>query len=67
MHSIPDAVPKGLWQLCYTPREVAEAIKYFINRDDKELQQHKKIAKTIREQYFEPVSEKSTRKFLLLE
>lgn len=67
MHSIPDAVPLGLWQLCYTPREVAEAIKYFINRDDNDLQRHKKIAETIREQYFIPVTKKGTRKFLLLE
>jgi hypothetical protein len=67
MHSIPDAVPLGLWQLCFTPREVAEAIKFFINRADNDLQKHKKIAKTVREQYFVPVSEKSARKFLMLE
>ncbi len=67
MHSIPDAVPLGIWQLCYTPRDVAAAIKYFINRDDNELKQHKKIAATIKEQYFVPVTEKRAREFLLLE
>lgn len=67
MHSIPDAVPLGLWQLCFTPREVAEAIKFFINRDDNDLQKHKKIAKTVREQYFVPVAGDCTRKFLQLE
>jgi hypothetical protein len=67
MHSIPDAVPQGIWQLCHTSREVAEAIKYFINRDADDLQRHKKIAEAIREQYFVPVTEKGTRKFLLLE
>jgi hypothetical protein len=67
MHSIPDAVPLGLWQLCFTPKELAEAIKFIINRDDKDLQKHKRIAKTVREQYFVPVSEESTRKFLLFD
>jgi hypothetical protein len=67
MHSIPDAVPLGLWQLCYTSREVAEAIKYFINRDDNDLQRHKEIGETIREQYFEPVTETGVRMFFLLE
>jgi hypothetical protein len=67
MHSIPDAVPQGLWQLCFTPREVAEAIKFFINRDDNELQKHKEVAKTVREQYFVPVTRKCTRKLLQLE
>lgn len=67
MHSIPDAVPLGLWQLCYTSKDVAEAIKYLVNRDDNDLQRHKKIAETIREQCFIPVAEKNTRKFLLLE
>jgi hypothetical protein len=67
MHSIPDAVPLGIWQLCFTPGEVAEAIKFFIHRDDNDLQKHKKIAKIVRETYFEPVTGKSTRKFLKLE
>ena len=67
MQTIPDAVPLGLWQLCFTPREVAEAIKYFINRDNKDLEKHKKIGNSVREQYFLPVSEKSTRKFLMFE
>ena len=67
MHCVPDAVPLGLWQLCYTPSELAGAIKFFINRDDEDLQRHKKIAETIREQYFEPVTQKGARKFLLLD
>jgi hypothetical protein len=66
MHCVPDAVSIGLWQLCYTPDEVAEAFKYFINRNDKELQRHKTIAETIREQYFEPVTEKVTKSFCCL-
>ena len=67
MHSIPDAVPQGLWQLCFTPREVAEAIKFFINQDDNGPEEHQEIAKTVREQYFEPVTGKCFRKFLQLE
>jgi len=67
VHAIPDAVPQGIWQLCYTSDKVAQAIKYFINRSEEELQRHQKIARLIREQYFEPTTEKSTRKFLQLE
>jgi hypothetical protein len=67
MHSIPDAVPLGLWQLCFTSKEVAAAIKFFINRDDKKLQKHRNIANTVREEYFVPVSKESTRNFLLFD
>lgn len=67
VHAIPDAVLQGIWQLCYTSDKVAQAIRYFIKRSEEELQRHQKIASLIREQYFEPTTEKSTREFLRLE
>ncbi len=67
IHAIPDAVPQGLCQICYTSEGIAQAIKYFMNRSKEELLRHAEIAKFSREQYFEPNTKERARKFLRLE
>jgi hypothetical protein len=66
LHAIPDAVPQEIWQLCFTPGEVAGAIKSLSNSRNGKRQSHQKLAESIREQYFEPVTETGVRAFLRL-
>jgi len=63
-NSIPEEIPQDLWRSCRTSNDIENAIKFFRNRSDGELNRHREIGFKIREEYFEPVTRKRVLKFL---
>ncbi len=64
---IPENVNKDIWMICYTPKELSDAISYFLNISNEERDNLGKIGEEIRAMYFEPVTRESVRKFLRLQ
>jgi len=64
---IPEDVNKDIWRICYTPKELTDAISHFINISNKERDDLGKIGEEIRAMYFEPVTREGVRKFLRLQ
>jgi hypothetical protein len=62
---IPQAVPQGRWQVCYTWTEILSAI--FAFRSDREVDAAKHIegGKLLKEQYLEPVSRQGVRYLII--
>ena len=61
---IPESVDKKIWRLCYTPNELSSAINHFVSISDEDNLEFKEIGKKIRNEYFEPVTKISVKKFL---
>lgn len=61
---IPETVDNKIWRLCYTPNELSSAINHFLYISDKDKFTFKEIGKKVREEYFEPVTRESVRRFL---
>lgn len=61
---IPEEIKENIWTLCYTPEEVAKSIEFYIKRSNEQIQEHVNIGKTIRKEYFEPITREGVRKFL---
>ena len=64
---IPENVNKDIWKICYTPKELSDAISHFINISNEERDSLGKIGEEIRAMYFEPVTREGVRKFLRLQ
>jgi hypothetical protein len=64
--SIPKSISDNVWKLCYSVSDVVEAIKLYAKKDINTLNTYKKIGYEIRDNFFEPVTELSARKFLNL-
>lgn len=64
---IPKDIKQDIWRLCYETQEVCDAIIYYANRDVDTIKKHEEIGRKIRENYFEPVTRESVRKFLRLQ
>ncbi len=64
---IPKNISKKIWRLCYTPKELKDAIDYFMNLSSKQQEELQEIGKQVRADYFEPVTPKATHKFLMLD
>jgi hypothetical protein len=64
---VPDAVGGDIWRLCVTPREVSDALEFYMQRDEKKIAAHIQDGKRIREEYFERVTRASVREFLKLQ
>jgi len=64
---IPEDVNKDIWRICYTPKELSNAISHFLNISNEERDNFKKTGEEIRAMYFEPVTRESVRKFLRLQ
>ena len=50
----------------YTHEEIVDAIQFYKNRGQEKIEEHEQVGRKIREQYFEPVTYETTRKFLHL-
>ena len=61
---IPETITDDIWRLCYTPQEIADAIQFYQTRSPEKIKEHKAVGKRVREEYFEPVTLESVRKFL---
>tara|TARA_Y100000590_G_scaffold466519_2_gene642218 strand:- start:40 stop:1641 length:1602 start_codon:yes stop_codon:yes gene_type:complete len=55
-NAIPNEINEEIWKKCVTSEDVRKGIKLFINRNNKQLEQHNKLALQIRRNYFEPVT-----------
>ena len=64
---IPKDIKQDIWKLCYEAREVCDAIIYYMNLDVATMKKYDEIGRKIREDYFEPVTRESVRKFLRLQ
>jgi len=66
---IPAYIDKEIWKIAYTENELLDTIEYFRikSRDQNASNIYKLIGEKIREEYFEPVTEKASRKFLMTE
>lgn len=60
-NSIPDAVPGDIWKLCYSSEQLSDAVSCFLQAAPEEFSV---IGKSVREEYFNPVSSASVRKLL---
>jgi surface carbohydrate biosynthesis protein (TIGR04326 family) len=60
---IPEDIKEDIWTLCYSSEEVAQAILFYANRDGEAIKRHKSIGQQIRQNYFEPVTRKSVKRF----
>jgi hypothetical protein len=63
---IPEAVQGDLFRLCFTRKELADAIKTFHSRSQEEVRKQERIGIKIREEFFEPVTVEGVRHFLEL-
>ena len=63
---IPDKITEDIWRLCYTPKEISEAIRFYSNLDENETKRHEYIGRKICADYFKPVTRESVRQFLNL-
>lgn len=64
---IPESIKSDIWSLCYTSKELLDAINFYKNQTLEKRKEYNKIGKQIREDYFEPVTKEGVRKFLQLE
>lgn len=64
---VPEVVTSDIWRLCYSPEEVNVAIQFFLARGSEKIKEHEGIGKMIRNEYFEPVTNESVRKFITLQ
>jgi glycosyltransferase involved in cell wall biosynthesis len=55
---IPESIPKSLYQKTKTTRQLGDALKNFIHLPLEIREKHRLMSKQIREDYFEPVSQK---------
>ena len=60
---IPATIPKNLWHLCYTADEIADHIR-LVHDNQPDKIHIRETQKKIREEYFEPVTQKGTCDFL---
>jgi glycosyltransferase involved in cell wall biosynthesis len=63
---IPETITEDIWQLCYNPEEIAEAVRFYKNRSPEKIKEYEKVGRRIREEYFEPVTREGIRRFLEL-
>lgn len=63
---IPDQFPHELWCVCFTPDELLDALTYYRTRTPDEQQRQEELGRTLRKEYFEPVTTSATRQFLQL-
>ena len=64
---IPDTVPTIMWELCYTVDEIHQSIiKLCIDADDIKRKEYAQIAKDIRKDFFEPITQDGVYQFLNL-
>jgi len=61
---IPETITSDIWRLCYSPPEITDAIQFYQTRSPEKIAEHEEVGTRIREEYFEPVTEKGVRKFL---
>ena len=64
---IPDSIPKELWKNCRSPKEISEAINYFISRSPKEVKNYQELGVQIKQDYFEPITKDGIYRFLELD
>lgn len=64
---IPLSIDSDIWRLCYSAKELIAAIRFYKDRTDEKVQEHKEEGKRIKENYFEPVTRNGTMRFLDLE
>ena len=63
---IPKYYDNNIWRLCYSSKEISEAIIFFANQDTTAIANLKKIGIDIRHEYFSPVTRQSVKNFLTL-
>lgn len=61
---IPKSLKQDIWILCYTSKEIGNAVKFYLSRDIETIYKYKKIGNKIRKDFFEPVTRENTREFL---
>lgn len=61
---IPETITEDIWRLCYSPKEIKQAIEFYKSRSPEKIKEHEEIGKRIREEYFEPVTREGVREFL---
>jgi len=61
---IPNNLEQDIWRLCYTPREIRDAILFYLSRDNERVKKYKKIGNKIKKEFFEPVTRKNVKEFL---
>lgn len=64
---IPEDVKEDIWSLCYTKEELLKAVLFYSHRDENTIKRHQEIGKKIRKMFFEPVTRKGVRRFLMIE
>jgi hypothetical protein len=65
LHSIPDSIPRELWQLCCSAEELSDAVKTCTHISSAEKIERIEKGVKIRKGYFEKVTAENIRKFLV--
>ena len=60
-NSLPEGLPKQMWQNCQSDLDINNSINYFRSR---KIDQNSKMAENIKENYFEKVTIKSVSQFI---
>jgi hypothetical protein len=66
LNPIPDSVASDLWRLAYSADDMRKAIRYFWQRSNGTIRRHRDEGKTIRDDFFTPVTKRRVRAFLRL-
>jgi hypothetical protein len=63
---IPGSFPHELWRVCFTPGELSDALAFYRTRTPEEQQRQEELGRSLRKDYFEPVTTAAARQFLQL-
>lgn len=63
---IPEEIPQDIWKRCYTGQDLLNAIEYFQQRSEDDINNHREMGRDLRDDYFEPVTKQGVLKFLNL-
>lgn len=63
---IPDRFPHELWRVCFAPDELLDALVFYRTRTPDEQQRQEQLGRSLRKEYFEPVTTAAARQFLQL-
>ena len=61
---IPEYLEQDIWRLCYTSKEIEDAIIFYLSRDKETIKKYGGIGDKIKKDFFEPVTIENVKEFI---
>ena len=62
--SIPGDIEQDTWRLCYTAKEISDAVIFYLSIDKETIKKYKVIGDKIKKDYFEPITMRKVKEFI---